>query len=64
MPPLRGRRSPESAAADAATEAGAATEATLIARARGGDVGAFEQLSGAYADRLFMLLLRLLGDRS
>jgi RNA polymerase sigma-70 factor (ECF subfamily) len=62
MPPLRSRRSPESAAADAATEAGAATEATLIARARAGDVGAFEQLSGAYADRLFMLLLRLLGD--
>jgi RNA polymerase sigma-70 factor (ECF subfamily) len=62
MPPSRGRRSPESAAADAATEAGPATEATLIARARAGDVGAFEQLSGAYADRLFMLLLRLLGD--
>ena len=62
MLPWRGRRSPESASADAATEAGAATEATLIARARAGDVGAFEQLSGAYADRLFMLLLRLLGD--
>jgi RNA polymerase sigma-70 factor, ECF subfamily len=41
----------------------AATEASLIARARAGDVAAFEQLSGAYADRLFMLLLRLLGDR-
>jgi RNA polymerase sigma-70 factor (ECF subfamily) len=41
----------------------AATEASLIARARGGDVAAFEQLSSAYADRLFMLLLRLLGDR-
>ena len=39
-----------------------ATEADLLARARAGDVGAFEQLSGAYADRLFMLLLRLLGD--
>jgi RNA polymerase sigma-70 factor (ECF subfamily) len=25
-------------------------------------VGAFEQLSGAYADRVFMLVLRLLGD--
>ena len=62
MPPPRGRRFPESSSADAATEAGAATEATLIARARAGDVGAFEQLSGAYADRLFMLLLRLLGD--
>jgi len=41
----------------------AATEASLLARAQGGDVAAFEQLSSAYADRLFMLLLRLLGDR-
>ena len=40
-----------------------ATEAELIARAQAGDVAAFERLSGAYADRLFMLLLRLLGDR-
>jgi RNA polymerase sigma-70 factor (ECF subfamily) len=38
------------------------TEASLLARAQAGDVDAFEQLSGAYADRLFMLLLRLLGD--
>lgn len=35
----------------------------MLARAQAGDVGAFEQLSSAYADRLFMLLLRLLGDR-
>jgi RNA polymerase sigma-70 factor, ECF subfamily len=42
---------------------GADTEASLIARARAGDVAAFERLSGVYADRLFMLLLRLLGDR-
>jgi len=40
-----------------------ATEAELIARAQAGDVAAFERLSGAYADRLYMLLLRLLGDR-
>jgi len=39
------------------------TEARLIARAKAGDAAAFERLSGAYADRLFMLLLRLLGDR-
>ncbi len=39
------------------------TEARLIARAQAGDIAAFEWLSGAYADRLFMLLLRLLGDR-
>jgi RNA polymerase sigma-70 factor, ECF subfamily len=39
------------------------TEASLVARAQAGDVGAFERLSGAYADRVFMLLLRLLGDR-
>ena len=54
MPPLAGQRVPD--AAD--------TEASLIARAQAGDVSAFELLSGAYADRLFMLLLRLLGDRS
>src|SRR6478672_3506478 len=40
------------------------TEASLLARAQAGDVGAFERLSGAYADRVFMLLLRLLGDCS
>ncbi len=38
------------------------TEASLLARAQAGDVAAFERLSGAYADRLFMLLVRLLGD--
>src|SRR5215471_16847831 len=54
MPPLAGQRLPD--AAD--------TEAALIARAQAGDIGAYERLSGAYADRLFMLLLRLLGDRS
>jgi RNA polymerase sigma-70 factor (ECF subfamily) len=47
----------------ASAAGGPATEAELIARAQAGDVAAFEQLSGAYADRLFMLLLRLLGDR-
>ena len=35
----------------------------MLARAQAGDVAAFEQLSSTYADRLFMLLLRLLGDR-
>ncbi|MBO0817316.1 MAG: sigma-70 family RNA polymerase sigma factor [Actinobacteria bacterium] len=40
------------------------TEASLLARAQAGDVAAFERLSSAYADRLFMLLLRLLGDRT
>src|SRR5215470_389695 len=54
MPPLAGQRAPYTAD----------TEASLIARAQAGDVGAFERLSGAYADRLFMLLLRLLGDRA
>jgi RNA polymerase sigma-70 factor, ECF subfamily len=53
MPPLAGQRAPGSAD----------TEASLIARAQAGDVSAFERLSSAYADRLFMLLLRLLGDR-
>lgn len=62
-PPLRGRRAPEPQIADSAATGSAATEASLLARAQAGDVGAFEQLSSAYADRLFMLLLRLLGDR-
>ena len=53
MPPLAGPRIPEPAD----------TEASLLARAQAGDVAAFERLSSAYADRLFMLLLRLLGDR-
>jgi len=51
------------AAEPSGTDPGA-TEASLVARAQAGDVGAFEQLSSAYADRLFMLLLRLLGDRA
>ncbi|HEX7996252.1 MAG TPA: sigma-70 family RNA polymerase sigma factor [Streptosporangiaceae bacterium] len=42
---------------------GGHTEANLIARAKLGDAAAFEQLSSPYADRIFMLLLRLLGDR-
>jgi RNA polymerase sigma-70 factor (ECF subfamily) len=58
-PSPRGNRSPDPEAADAAA---VATEARLLARAQAGDIDAFEQLSGAYADRLFMLLLRLLGD--
>jgi len=64
MRPLRGKPDPASAAPDAAAATGAATEASLLARAQAGDVGAFEQLSARYADRLFMLLLRLLGDRA
>ena len=44
--------------------AGQATEASLLARARAGDVAAFELLAGAHADRLFAVLLRLLGDRA
>jgi RNA polymerase sigma-70 factor (ECF subfamily) len=60
MRPLRGKPDPAAAAPDAP----AATEAGLLARAQAGDIGAFEQLSSRYADRLFMLLLRLLGDRA
>jgi len=40
------------------------TETGLVARARAGDMDAFEQLAGAHADRLFAVLLRLLGNRS
>ena len=39
-------------------------EGELVARAQAGDVQAFEQLAGAHADRLFAMLLRLLGDRA
>jgi len=73
-PPSRDERAPEPgatetpatvrAASDPAGTGPRATEASLVARAQAGDAGAFEQLSGAYADRLFMLLLRLLGDRA
>ncbi|MEP7024917.1 MAG: sigma-70 family RNA polymerase sigma factor [Actinomycetota bacterium] len=42
----------------------AVTEADLVARARSGDMAAFEELVMAYADRLFAVLLRLLGDRA
>ena len=63
MRPLRSK--PDAAdRASAAPDAPAATEASLLARAQAGDIGAFEQLSARYADRLFMLLLRLLGDRA
>ena len=62
-PPPRGQRDPEPAT-DSPAGDGTATEAELVARAQAGDVAAFEQLSSAYADRLFMLLLRLLGDRA
>ncbi len=61
MMPPEGRPAPEPV--EHAPEL-ADTEASLLARAQAGDVGAFERLSGAYADRVFMLLLRLLGDRS
>ena len=40
------------------------SETGLVARARAGDIDAFEQLAGAHADRLFAVLLRLLGNRS
>src|SRR5262249_56971137 len=55
-----GVRSPDGRRAPAPAD----TEASLLARAQAGDVAAFERLSSAYADRLFMLLLRLLGDRA
>jgi RNA polymerase sigma-70 factor, ECF subfamily len=61
-PPSRDERA-EPRAAGPASAGPRATEASLVARAQAGDAGAFEQLSGAYADRLYMLLLRLLGDR-
>jgi RNA polymerase sigma-70 factor (ECF subfamily) len=61
-PPGESPAEPEAAAVTAATAQAAATEASLLTRAKAGDIDAFEELSGAYADRLYMLLLRLLGD--
>ena len=60
------RRRPAGGVTRSAAAGGPAaeTEASLLARAQAGDVTAFERLSGAYADRLFMLLFRLLGDRA
>ena len=43
---------------------GAATVSKLIGRARDGDVAAFEQLTAAHADRLYAVVLRLVGNRS
>ena len=40
------------------------TEEVLVARAQAGDMDAFEELVMTYADRLFAVLLRMLGDRT
>ncbi len=40
------------------------TESELIRRARDGDVGAFESLASAHTDHLFVVVLRLVGDRT
>jgi RNA polymerase sigma-70 factor, ECF subfamily len=63
MRPPPDSRAPDAAVTESASAPGAAPDARLLARAQGGDVAAFEELSSRYADRLFMLLLRLLGDR-
>lgn len=39
------------------------TETELINRARVGDVEAFERLAGAHTERLYTVVLRLVGDR-
>jgi RNA polymerase sigma-70 factor, ECF subfamily len=39
-------------------------ESELISRARDGEVAAFEQLTGAHADRLYSVVLRLVGSKS
>jgi RNA polymerase sigma-70 factor (ECF subfamily) len=40
-----------------------APERELVDRAQTGDVAAFEELIGAHADRLYTVVLRLVGDR-
>jgi RNA polymerase sigma-70 factor, ECF subfamily len=47
----------------AAVTAGAAHEAELVARARAGDRGAFEELVRLHADRLYAVVLRVSGHR-
>lgn len=42
---------------------GRPTEIELVSRAQSGDLGAFESLAGAHTDRLFTVVLRLVGDR-
>jgi RNA polymerase sigma-70 factor (ECF subfamily) len=39
-------------------------ETELVRRAQGGDLNAFEQLAAEHADRLYAVVLRLVGDRS
>lgn len=39
-------------------------EAELVTRAQAGDVSAFEQLVAQHADRLYGVVLRLMGDRA
>ena len=41
-----------------------AREVELLARAQRGDVAAFEQLAAEHVNRLFLVTLRLLGDRA
>jgi RNA polymerase sigma-70 factor (ECF subfamily) len=43
--------------------AAAQTERELVARAQAGEVAAFEELVGLHADRLFAVVLRVVGDR-
>src|SRR5947209_17991077 len=40
------------------------TDEALFARARGGDMAAFDRLYGRHERRLFGFILRLLGDRA
>ncbi len=47
-----------------ATQPGQSAEAELITRAQAGDVRAFEQLVAQHADRLYGVVVRLMGDRA
>ncbi len=38
-------------------------ERDLVSRAQAGEMSAFEELAGAHADRLYAVLVRLIGDR-
>lgn len=53
---------PDGARAAAAAEDALARERALVARAQGGDNGAFDELVIAYQDRIFNLVTRMVGD--
>ena len=59
---VAGRSAPGTATVD--TVQSFVDDATLVGRATGGDTAAFEALLGRYGGRVYLLALRILGDRA